>query len=386
MHLATLFLILAFGGASSAALTAEYDVPQLSQQHKSLRRTLLGSLASTPSPAPTPAPAPVVPITVGQWFLGLISGAQAPEADGRNVVSASGATDELSPSTFVAPSVNTTFVQQLVEVARGLQEDEDLPSLQAGDVIDEGVHQALCDSQFLREQNDQTELDDTYRAAHPLHAGGRLPEGCMTGCIIGSGYVETIARIYGLQRTLTPSSWQGKCFSHNTLPAGGTDEVSEGAAAVAGNITATVTNRIRVNYGWFLNRIFGFNDPVEMFPGSAYLAPSDINSNNTLDDVGAGTAPVPAGGDGGAGDAIVVDYSAHDHEFSGFKDELREVYPGTYLGRMYALPGAELWGGALSAPVDGGPIFALNFVLFAHPGDNVYSLHESDGEATIAEV
>ena len=40
-----------------------------------------------------------------------------------------------------------------------------------------------------------------------------------------------MARVYGLRRTLTPSSWEGKCFSPG------------------GDYVVTVKNRIRVNYG-----------------------------------------------------------------------------------------------------------------------------------------
>lgn len=33
--------------------------------------------------------------------------------------------------------------------------------------------------------------------------------------------------------------------------------------------------------------------------------------------------------------------SDYDHEFGAFRDEIREMYPGVFLGKMYALPG---WG------------------------------------------
>jgi hypothetical protein len=31
----------------------------------------------------------------------------------------------------------------------------------------------------------------------------------------------------------------------------------------------------------------------------------------------------------------------------GFREELREIYPGVWLGKMYALPGSAPYGGAV---------------------------------------
>ena len=42
--------------------------------------------------------------------------------------------------------------------------------------------------------------------------------GCTRGCVIGGGWVEQLARIYGIGRTLTTSSWRGKCFSDEIVP------------------------------------------------------------------------------------------------------------------------------------------------------------------------
>jgi hypothetical protein len=107
-----------------------------------------------------------------------------------------------------------------------------------------------------------------------------------------------------------------------------------------------VTNRIKVNYGPFLNQLFGLDEPLQLYPGKAYAGESLFAPGE---------------------DALVVDYGDHAHEFAPFRDEIREVYPGMYVGKMYALPGASLWNGALVVP-DGDPLFAINFVLFAEPG------------------
>ena len=51
------------------------------------------------------------------------------------------------------------------------------------------------------------------------------------------------------------------------------------------------------------------------------------------------------------GSAIVVDYSSFEHDFQFFRDELRPIYPGVYVGKMYAMPGMSMFGGALQVPI-----------------------------------
>jgi hypothetical protein len=185
------------------------------------------------------------------------------------------------------------------------------------------------------------DVDATYAAAFPQHADGIVPKGCVNGCIIGNGLFENIARFYGIARTLTPSSWQGKCFSEVTSPR----PIDAPSTYLPGT---KVTNRIKVNYGAFINRLLRLEEPLTLYEGKTRLGESWFAENE---------------------DAIIVEYDVLDHEFTGFRDELREVYPGTYVGKMYALPGASLWNGAFEVP-EGEPAFAVNFVLFADPKGN----------------
>ena len=238
---------------------------------------------------------------------------------------------------------NTTFTRKLLAEARAV----DASFVGDGDVLSLDAAESLCATPFFRGRRanpefalNLTELDEAYALAHPLHSNGILPVGCMHGCIIGGGILETIARVYGVTRTLTPSSWRGKCFQDALAP-----------VVVRNNATndrrgLVVTNRIKVNYGPFLNQLFGLDEPLQLYPGKAYAGESLFAPGE---------------------DALVVDYGDHAHEFAPFRDEIREVYPGMYVGKMYALPGASLWNGALVVP-DGDPLFAINFVLFAEPG------------------
>ena len=202
------------------------------------------------------------------------------------------------------------------------------------------VQRALCEG-FLRGVDTAAtfvtaDVDETYAAAFPLHAGGLLPVGCAEGCVIGNGLFENIARFYGIARTLTPSSWRGKCFSE--------DRVATDASS-----GTSVRNRIKVNYGPFVNRLLGLEEPLALYEGRARRGDSWFNASE---------------------DALVVEYDVVEHEFSGFRDELREVYPGFYVGKMYATPGASLWNGAFVVPA-GEPAFAVHFALFADPNGTV---------------
>lgn len=175
-------------------------------------------------------------------------------------------------------------------------------------------------------------------------------EGCLTGCIVGGGPLETIARVYGIQRTGNPSAWRGKCFADEAVTQPTTTNGTGAGANATWQPGGLVTNRIKMNYGVFVNRLFGLTAPVELYPGKVYAGDSYFAPGER---------------------ALVIDYSDHEHEFSSFRDEIREIYPGVYLGKMYALPGTQLWGGAISLPQGSDPRFAINFMLFGQPGQTV---------------
>ena len=103
-----------------------------------------------------------------------------------------------------------------------------------------------------------------------------------------------------------------------------------------------MTNRIAVNYG-VLNTILGITEPLQLFPGKASVGRSVFNASQT---------------------SIIVDYKNYTHEFSGFVDEIRQAYPGVYIGKMYGEPGASLYGGLIKVKANGPPVFAVNFILF----------------------
>lgn len=241
-------------------------------------------------------------------------------------------------------SANSSFVRKLIALARDAR-----PTFAGdGDLLPLDAQASLCGSDFFRGVDGAglslAEVDEAYALAHPMHATGIVPVGCLRGCIIGGGVLETIARMYGVTRTLTPSSWRGKCVSaHLAQRPASLPSDAEWQPGLA------VTNRIKVNYGGFINRLLGLDEPLRLYPGKVFAGASYFTPGE---------------------DALVVDYDGRDHEFSGFRDELREVYPGFYVGKMFALPGASLWDGALTVP-EGDPAFAINFALFSPPGAEV---------------
>ena len=234
-------------------------------------------------------------------------------------------------------SAATPFARRLLSAARDESNKQRIAFAGDGDVVPLEVQRSLCEG-FLRGVDASTtfvkaDVDETYAAAFPLHAGGLLPVGCVEGCITGNGLFENIARFYGIARTLTPSSWRGKCFSESRVESD------------AGSIGTKVTNRIKVNYGGFVNALVGLDEPLSLYEGKARHGDSWFNASE---------------------DALVIEYDTQTHEFSGFRDEIREVYPGFYVGKMYATPGASLWNGAFVVP-PGEPAFAVHFALFANP-------------------
>lgn len=278
------------------------------------------------------------------WFA--VSGVAAEPSTrsllGSSLVRGSGApASAYAGGTFnLNASAATPFARRLLSAARDESNKQRIAFAGDGDVVPLEVQRALCEG-FLRGVDASTtfvkaDVDETYARAFPLHAGGLLPVGCVEGCIIGNGLFENIARFYGIARTLTPSSWRGKCFSEERVES-------------PGSIGTKVTNRIKVNYGSFVNRLLGLDEPLSLYEGKARHGDSWFNASE---------------------DALVIEYDVQTHEFSGFRDELREVYPGFYVGKMYATPGASLWNGAFVVP-PGEPAFALHFALFAHPGGEV---------------
>ena len=224
--------------------------------------------------------------------------------------------DTLAPTTW-----NSTFMQNIFAQVNQSNATFGFDPLNATKfMLDD-----MCNAPMLRGELNTTLLDDAYWQASPL--SGELPSGCYRGCILGSGSYEAIARTYGIRRSFQFNSWRGKCF----------DEID----------TSQVTNLIKLNYGAVFNRIFGLNDPVELYPGTASVGTSNFNQPGTS--------------------SIVVEYSDHDHEFEYFRDELRAIYPGVWLGKMYAMPGTSMFGGVIQVPIGAAPVFTVNFILVGEP-------------------
>ena len=281
-------------------------------------------------------------------------------------------------TSFNSTSVSTAFVRKLVQEAQAasLPTDASAPFVGDGDIIPLEVQQRLCEGEFLRGGDgagyNATEADLAYASAYPLHRQGIVPVGCLTGCIVGGGLFETIARVYGIQRTGTPSAWKGKCFTEEAVvrrPPSTSTSSSNGTTGMNGTVDTwwqpgtLVKNRIKMNYGIFINRLFGLAEPLELFPGKVYTGESYFAPGER---------------------AVIIDYEDHDHEFSSFRDEIREIYPGVYLGKMYALPGTELWGGVLALPPDSDPRFTINFILFGQPGMTTQTVQQQDTQPAVA--
>ena len=148
-----------------------------------------------------------------------------------------------------------------------------------------------------------------------------------TGCILGTGTFEAIARAYGVRRTFNFDSWRGKVF----------DQIDP----------SSVRNLIQLNYGTLLNSVFPrLAEPIELYPGRAEISSSNFQPGTN---------------------AVVVDYSSFDHDFTYFRDELRPIYPGVFLGKMYAMPGMSMFGGALQVPIGAAPVYTVSFILVGEP-------------------
>ena len=103
-----------------------------------------------------------------------------------------------------------------------------------------------------------------------------------------------------------------------------------------------------------MNALLGLNEPIELYKGDVEYDATSIF-------------------DGKA--AIGINYSKFGHEFSKFRDEIREVYPGVYVGKMWMLPGLDLFpredgtDSIFKVPENGTPQFAMNFMLMKENDD-----------------
>jgi hypothetical protein len=188
------------------------------------------------------------------------------------------------------------------------------------------VIESLCNSDLMtaRGQINMTDVDKAFAQANKPESEMRAPTGCVKGCIMGQGFFETIARIYGTERGTAAGAWQGKCFGDG----------------------GKVMNRIEL----------GMGEPVLMFPGKVVMGESFFAPGEK---------------------AAIVDYSGFDHEFTSFRDEFREIYPGIFLGKMYALPGTSLYG-VMNIPEGSAPLFTINFLLFSNGGDSLETSYGGD--------
>ncbi|CAL6275307.1 unnamed protein product [Bathycoccus prasinos] len=225
------------------------------------------------------------------------------------------------------------FANTLTRMANALSTEKGLARIEHGlddfSEIHSSVHDALCRSDaFVREFN-QSSFDDSYVQAFPMDG-----EEILSGCYRGS-------KFYGIRRTLTFNSWRGKCFKKVV------DEID-------GSETTAVTNRIKLSYGPIVNALLGLNEPIELYKGDVEYDATSIF-------------------DGKA--AIGINYSKFGHEFSKFRDEIREVYPGVYVGKMFMLPGLDLFpredgtDSIFKVPENGTPQFAMNFMLMKENDD-----------------
>jgi len=309
-----------------------------------------GSIASNAEEANGPTynalPPPPPPSTLNQKLRKVVWNYIVDVISSRGAETAAIEQLEIEEKHQSLPKTNSEseFANTLTRMANALSTEKGLARIEHGvddfSDIDSSVHDALCRSDaFVREFN-QSSFDDSYVQAHPMN-GEEIPNGCYRGCILGNDWKTTIAKFYGIRRTLTFNSWRGKCFKKVI------DEID-------GSETTAVTNRIKLSYGPIVNALLGLNEPIELYKGDVEYEATSIF-------------------DGKA--SIGINYSKFGHEFSKFRDEIRQVYPGVYIGKMYMLPGLDLFpnedgtDSIFKIPEDGTPQFAMNFIL----------MRESDG-------
>ena len=229
--------------------------------------------------------------------------------------------DQSARAALAPTSWNSTFAQNLYSYV-----DDDGQFGYNPLNVSKFVENDECGSDFLRANLDDTAMDDAYWQAADF-SGTEIPRGRYEGCILGTGTYEAIARAYGVRRTFNFDSWRGKVF----------DQIDP----------SSVRNLIQLNYGTLLNSVFPrLAEPIELYPGRAEISSSNFQPGTN---------------------AVVVDYSSFNHDFTYFRDELRPIYPGVFLGKMYAMPGMSMFGGALQVPIGAAPVYTVSFILVGEP-------------------
>jgi len=229
--------------------------------------------------------------------------------------------DQSARAALAPTSWNSTFAQNLYSYV-----DDDGQFGYNPLNVSKFVENDVCGSDFLRANLDDTAMDDAYWQAADF-SGTEIPRGRYEGCILGTGTYEAIARAYGVRRTFNFDSWRGKVF----------DQIDP----------SSVRNLIQLNYGTLLNSVFPrLAEPIELYPGRAEISSSNFQPGTN---------------------AVVVDYSSFNHDFTYFRDELRPIYPGVFLGKMYAMPGMSMFGGALQVPIGAAPVYTVSFILVGEP-------------------
>lgn len=233
-------------------------------------------------------------------------------------------TRELAP-TEPTVSFRTPFGTTLGRMVEALERQRavvNASNIQRGEFRNEAVLRELCNGYLL--DVDARTADDNYAAAYPLKHNGTLPNKCTYGCTLGRSMVNAITRLYQADQTGTADSWRGKCFNPKER---------------------TLVNRITVK-------------PMRVGPGfESLLFPGDVYQGRSMFEDG--------------GSAVVVDYSDYVHDFKSFRDELRLIAPGVWLGRMYTLMPGEVIANSMKVPQKGrrserlpNGVFLTSFVLF----------------------
>ena len=185
-------------------------------------RKLLGGggvASNTPNVSPTynQLPPPPPPSTLNQkvfkfawnYVVDLISsrGAETAAIEQMKI--------EEKHQTLPKTNSESEFANTLTRMANALSTEKGLARIEHGlddfSEIDSSVHDALCRSDAFVREHDQSSFDDSYVQAFPMD-GEQIPSGCYRGCILGNVWKTTIAKFYGIRRTLTFNSWRGKCF------------------------------------------------------------------------------------------------------------------------------------------------------------------------------
>ena len=98
------------------------------------------------------------------------------------------------------------------------------------------------------------------------------------------------------------------------------------------------------------------------YPGRYYIKHSEDGISWVLDYSSDSGVPLIGG---------LIDYvydrllpGAYIRNFGGFEDRIREIHPGVWLGRVYALPGMLSWDLSLGNPTPFTIYTGVSFLLF----------------------